>query len=204
MIITDTNQSQITIWYPGAQSSFTNDLSLKEIDLSEVGWAIVAPDNPERMGILGRELIKTGIPYLFDPSQQIASMKNEDMFTMIKGAKILIVNEYESDLICRKIGVKRDELISMVPNYIETHGEKGCMYKMESGEVGYATALKPKEALDPTGCGDAFRSGVLSALIDGKDLKEAVYVRSKAAVYNVECRGTQNHRFSKEEFEERQ
>lgn len=201
-IMTDTNQSQITFFYPGAQASFIEDLDINNLDLEEFGWAIVAPDHPKRMPILGKQLIEKGIPYLFDPSQQIASIDAEDLKILTKGARLMIVNEYEAELVSKRIGITRDELINLMPNYVETHGERGCMFK-EGEEVGYIRAIKPEAVNDPTGCGDAFRSGVLMGLIEGFNLKKSCQIGALAATYNVECFGTQNHRFTLEQFAER-
>jgi adenosine kinase len=201
-IMTDTKQSQITFFYPGAQASFIEELDINTLNLEEYGWAIVAPDHPRRMPILGKQLAEKGIPYLFDPSQQIASIESQELFNLTKNAELLIVNEYEAGLIAQRIGITRDELINMVPNYVETHGERGCMFK-QGEDAGYIMAIKPDVVNDPTGCGDAFRSGVLMGLIEGFSLKKCCQIGALAATYNVECYGTQNHRFTLDQFAQR-
>jgi len=201
-ILTDVGQSQITMFYPGAQGSFINDLNIHDLNLSEFGFAIVAPDHPKRMPILGRQLMEGGIPYLFDPSQQIASIEAKELYELTKGARLLIVNQYEAGVISERIGISREELMDLVPSYVETHGEKGCLIR-EGGVTEHVSAIIPKQALDPTGCGDAFRSGVLMGLIRGYDLKKSCKIGALAATYNIEYYGTQNHKFGLQEFEKR-
>jgi adenosine kinase len=198
-ILTDSTQQQITIFHIGAMGSAPEALRLSDIDESQISWAIIAPDDQRRMVRLAKECAKAKIPYIFDPGQQIGNLSAEDLRTGIQGAEILIVNEYEARLVSKKLAISAEKLASMVPNYIETHGAEGCIVHTSKGTM-RIPAYPPLEIVDPTGCGDAFRAGVLAGLSQNLSLEEACRIGALAATYNLEQEGTQNHRFTREEF----
>jgi adenosine kinase len=201
-IITDKDQNQITFFDPGAMNAVVTDQHIGNIKYNDIAWAIIAPDVPQRMVQLAEECKNLDIPYIFDPAQQIEVFRKKRLLTAIENASILIVNEYESELLSKKLGILKEELSSMVPTYIETHGERGCSIKTSKGTE-RVNAVVPKHIIDPTGCGDAFRSGVLMGLRKGYPIKKACEIGALVATYSIEQFGTQAHSFSKEEFAKR-
>jgi adenosine kinase len=201
-IITDKEQNQITFFDPGAMNSVVTDQHIGNIKYNDIAWAIIAPDVPQRMVQLAEECSNLDIPYIFDPAQQIEVFKKKSLLTAIENASILIVNGYESELLSKKLGISKYELASMTPIYIETHGERGCSIITSGGTV-RVKAVRPIHIIDPTGCGDAFRSGVLMGLRNGYPIKKACRIGSLVATYSIEQFGTQAHSFSKEEFAKR-
>jgi len=201
-IVTDNDQNQMTFFDPGAMHKCGMSESIDKLDKSDISWAIISPDKPSRMITIASECKEAGIPYIFDPGQQIGVFEKEDLLIAIKSARVLILNQYEQKLMVKKLGISGAKLSKMVPFYIETHGEKGCsiITKDRTYEV---DAVKPKQLADPTGCGDAFRAGLLCGLNNGKSIKDACKMGALAATYSIEEFGTQLHSFTKDEFEER-
>ncbi len=205
-ILTDLEGRQITIFQIGAMGSAPQAFSLRAINVANgsssgnsVVYAIIAPDDPRRMIGFARECRRKKIPYIFDPAQQIDNLAVADLKEAISGAEILVVNEYEAELLCKKMGIFLRELAGTSRNYIETMSEKGC-----SGFVGRrefkVAAVAPKKLVDPTGCGDAFRAGVLVGIVFGFSLEKACRAGVLAATYNLENAGTQAHHFTMAEF----
>jgi adenosine kinase len=201
-IVTDREENQVTIFDAAAMNTATDSLSLKSFDYKPVAWAMIAPDNPVRMVRIANECKESGIPYVFDPAQQISHIKIPDLIACIQNAAVLIVNEYESELLINRIGISRERLNEMVPVFIETHGPKGSSVKSPEGMF-YIKAVQPSALVDPTGCGDAFRAGLLYGLIKKLPIQKACQAGALMATYNIEHSGTQGHRFTFEEFASR-
>jgi adenosine kinase len=120
----------------------------------------------------------------------------------IKGCRILIANDYELELIKSKTGLTKEALLKLAGTIIVTQGESGSLVTTRDEEYKIA-AVKPKKAVDPTGAGDAYRGGLISGLVQGKSLMDCAKMGSVCASFCVECYGTQDYSFSKEEFNER-
>lgn len=197
-ILTDKSQNQIITFYIGAMGHDSSDLSLNKIG-KDFAFAIISPDNGERMIRLAKECYDAKIPYIFDPGQQIGNLTQENLKNAISGAEILIVNEYEESLLFHKLGT---DFYKLVSHYLKTLGEKG-VFGISNGKSFEIPAFKPIRILNPTGCGDAFRAGLLYGLNQKLSLQEACKLGALAGVYNIEHEGTQEHHFTLEEFNKR-
>lgn len=200
-IVSDPQGNQIAVFDAGVMNKIDKVTAVKKLAQRhrEIAWAIIAPDNPRRMVQVAAECKALGIPYIFDPAQQITNIVKKDLLAAIKGARVLIVNEYESGLIGKHLEISAEKIAGLVPIYIETHGAKGARIRSPEGMF-EVPAVKPAKYVDPTGCGDAFRAGVMLGLIEGCPIEKSVRVGALLATYNLENSGTQNHQFTLREF----
>jgi adenosine kinase len=199
-ITTDKADNQITGFNPGAMkhpSSFDiNKLNSKDT------IAIVAPGNMRDMVSYSDQYKVKGIKYVFDPGQQITSFDKDTLLHCIDGSSILISNDYELEMIMNRTCLGREELMKHTGCLITTLGEAGsCVYK--DSTVIPIPPVKILRAVDPTGAGDAYRSGLLKGLIGGKDIVQCARMGSVCASFAVESLGTQEHRYTIEEFNDR-
>ncbi len=197
-IMTDLSDNQITAFYPGVMNP-ANKLSLDSI---KTDLLIVSPNDPQIMHDLCIQAQNLNIPYLLDPGMQLPRLDKEVLLTMIGKAKILIGNDYEISLIGNKLQVTSNKLIEKVKILITTLGEKGSIIQTKDQKFEVATG-KPKQVLDPTGAGDAYRAGFLAGYLKGLNLKTCGQMGSVAACYAIEKYGTTSHTFTVEEFCER-
>jgi adenosine kinase len=163
---------------------------------------IVSPGNLRDMIDYPRACRARGIEYIFDPGQSLPMLEPVTLLEAIEGASILISNDYELDLIIKKTGLTKKELLGRTGTIITTLGELGSRITTLQGETGIPTA-KPREVLDPTGAGDSYRGGLISGLIEGREITHCARLGSVCASFAVECYGTQEYTFNREEFEER-
>jgi adenosine kinase len=126
----------------------------------------------------------------------------QDLIASIEGARILIVNDYELDLILNKTGFSKKELLRLPKALITTLGEQGSQVSLPDGDI-RIPAVTPNRILDPTGAGDSYRGGLLCGLIHGRDIEQCARMGSVCASFSVECIGTQEYRFTPEEFRRR-
>lgn len=161
-------------------------------------FAIVAPGNSDDMKKLPETYKKNGVPYIFDPGQQIPSLSENDLKEGIKGSKALMSNDYELALILNKTGWSEEYILNNTEMIITTLGEKGSVAKTKDG-VFEIPAAKPKEILDPTGAGDAYRAGLIKGLVHNWPIEVAGRFGSVMAAYAVETHGTQEYSTSFEE-----
>lgn len=202
-ILTDRNGHQITIFHAGAMDKAPKALRLSDLGCAKVGWAIIAPDDHRRMVRLARECFSVGVRYIFDPGQQILKMKPSELLSSIKHATILIFNEYEGELLCQQLKLSKKELCSLGAICIETLAEKGARV-FQKGSLNFTVpAVKPLKVVDPTGCGDAFRAGLVAGLTKGFSMQKSCQMGTLAATYALEHQGTQNHTFTVKQFEAR-
>lgn len=197
-IMTDTADNQIAGFYPGAIKK-ADSLSLKNLNYQS-SYVVIAPDNPEAMVKFARECQELSIPYLFDPGMQLPRLTDEELQNGIKGADIVIGNDYEMELIKQR--VKDQDLLESVKVLITTLGEKGSTIQTKNQTL-QISAAKPTAVVDPTGAGDAYRAGFLAGFTKGLNLKICGQMGSVAACYAIEKYGTTNHTFSLQEFCER-
>ena len=198
-IITDKDQNQITIFHAGAMSFGPQALSVRDHNHADLALAIISPDDPHRMLRLAMECKELKIPYIFDPSQQLTSLSEFELREALSSAKVLIANEYEVELICKKLGMTKEQLPAVVPIFIETFGEKGSSIVSPEGTF-FVRAVTPLKAAEPTGCGDAFRAGILTGMQLGFTIEKCCKIGSLAATYVLENEGSQNHKFTLDEF----
>jgi adenosine kinase len=199
-ITTDTANNQITGFNPGAMKH-SSQLELSRFDPANT-LLLVSPGNLDDMIGYPRQAARLGIDYVFDPGQALPMLKPEDLLETIDKALLLIVNDYEFNLIQDKTGLDEAGLLALARTTIVTLGGEGSRIHGPQGVV-EIPAFTARRVVDPTGAGDAYRGGLLSALVQGFDLPSAALRGSACASFAVECNGTQVYSFTKEEFEDR-
>ncbi len=188
-VTTDQAQNQIGSFYPGAMAEAA-DISLDDVTADLV---LVSPNDPGAMLRHTAECLSRGIPFAADPSQTLTFLDGEAIRSLITGAAYLFTNEYEAGLVAAKTGLSDEQILGLVGIRITTHGAKGCVISRKGVDdlhVGVAPAVV---VADPTGVGDAFRAGFLTATSWGLDLERAAQVGSLLATHVVETVGTQEY-----------
>ena len=200
-ITTDKADNQITGFNPGAMKC-SSDLDYAGINpTSDI--VIVSPGNLDDMKNYPQQCKERGIRYIFDPGQALPVLEAKDLVASITGCEYLIVNDYEFDLILSKTALTKEAILSMVKEgIIVTLGEHGSDICLKTGQT-RIQACKAAKVVDPTGCGDAFRSGLLFGLLAGKDVLASARIGSACASFAVECYGTQIHTFTTSEIDAR-
>ncbi len=207
-VSTDQEQNQIATFYAGAMRR-AGELTLRRFDPASIGLAVIAPNDPAAMDAYAKECRELSIPFLYDPSQQVARLSADDLLTGLDGAAILSGNEYEFGIIEKKTDLSEAEILARVPVVVVTRGEEGSTIALRGGTPeapdGALTYRIPPArlrtaALDPTGVGDAFRAGLLAARRRGLPWEVAGRAGSVAAVYALETLGPQPKRYTREEF----
>ena len=210
-VSTDEEQNQIATFYAGAMAR-ASELTFRGYAPGSVALALICPSDPTAMREHARECRELGIPYVYDPSQQVARLDGPDLLDGIDGAAMLIGNEYELGVIEKKTGLSEAELAAKVPVLVITRGEEGATIALRGGsteEPGGARVVKVPaaklrtEALDPTGVGDAFRSGLVASRLRGLPWEEAGRVGAVAAVLCLETLGPQARRWTLDALLER-
>jgi adenosine kinase len=198
-ITTDLDDNQITAFHPGAmQYSHQNHVPAR----ADVAIGIVAPDGRDGMLQHAAEFSKAGIPFIFDPGQGLPMFSGEDLRAFIKQAAWVAVNEYEWQLVRERTGLSAQEIAAQVRALIVTRGSQGSVIYANGQEIHIPTA-KPTAVVDPTGCGDAYRAGLLHGLLNNLDWETTGRIASLLGAIKIESRGTQNHKFSRAQFESR-
>lgn len=200
-ITTDLSNNQITEFYPGAMSR-DSEISLKDMDTEDVAMVVIAPTEPSAMIKWAVECQESGLPYMFDPGMQIPLLSAEDLVKGIMGARIAIFNEYEYDLMKKKTGLSKEDILNRVELLVVTLGGKGSILKTRGHRV-LVPAARPVNVVDPTGAGDAYRAGLLKGFFEGVSLEVMGRYASITAVYAVEHKGATEHKYSIEEFKKR-
>jgi adenosine kinase len=196
-ITTDQADNQITGFNPGAMK-YPSHFEFDGLDPQEA-MAIIAPGNLEDMITYARRCKGKGVSYIFDPGQSIPALPGDKLMEAITGSSILISNDYELEMIMRATGQKKAQLLARTGAIITTLGEDGSLVFTHQEEVRISIA-RPSRVLDPTGAGDAYRAGLIKGLAMKKGLLDAARMGAVCASYAVEYYGTQEHRFTPEEF----
>ncbi len=199
-ITTDQADNQITGFHPGAMK-FSSALDFDRLDPRKT-LMIVSPGNLEDMVKYPRMCKARGIPYIFDPGQSLPMLPAEELVQAIEGCRILIANDYELDLILCKTGLDKEAVLKRAGAIIVTLGGLGSEVFTPGCKI-CIPAAKPKAVKDPTGAGDSYRGGLISGLVQGKGIEQCARMGSVCASFAVECYGTQEYRFSFDEFNER-
>jgi adenosine kinase len=200
-ITTDLADNQITAFHPGAMEVATYE-DVTDFE-TEQSLAIVSPGNLEDMQNYPRKYKELGIPYIFDPGQNIPAFSGEQLEEMISGSHILVANDYELSLILEATGLSKDALLARTNTLVTTLGEEGALIEQADVEEIRVAAAKPDQVKDPTGAGDAFRAGFIKGLVQGETLEISAQMGSSCASFCVERSGTQAHSFTPESFWER-
>jgi len=191
-IMTDRADNQITAYYPGSKVKTPLIPLLKG---GKNSLAIVSPDVVARMIEYAKIFKQNSLAYIFDPGQQVINYSASELRHSLKGAKMLIGNDYEIQLILDKLKVKLSALGKLVEILVITKGAKGSEVYNKNKKI-FAAAVEPKAVIDPTGAGDAYRAGFIKGIIMDWPLIKCARLASVVAVYAVENQGTQNHKFS--------
>jgi adenosine kinase len=196
---TDTENNQIASFYTGAMAHAA-ELSFRTI--KDAGLAIVSPNDPAAMVQYAEECRTLRIPYIFDPGQQCARMSGDELKDGVTGARVVIVNDYEFELLRQKTRLDEAEILKEAEALIVTRGEHGCsIYTVaDRSDVG---AVPPHRIVDPTGVGDAFRGGLMKGIASGADYRTSAQIGSVAATYALEHLGGSSHAYTYEEFKRR-
>lgn len=198
-ITTDLDDNQITAFHPGAmQQAHAN----KVTDLEDVAVGIVAPDGREAMIQHAEQFAACHIPFIFDPGQGLPMFSGEELSRFVDLATWVALNDYEWGLVQQKTGWQIADVTRRVKALIVTHGASGSVIHTPGGEIPIPAA-KAQAVVDPTGCGDAYRAGLLHGLLHGLDWPTTGRIASLMGAIKIESLGTQNHKFTTAEFQSR-
>jgi len=198
---TDVDHNQIASFYAGAMSE-ARDIELGPVAdrVGGLDLVVISPNDPEAMIRHTEECRERGFPFAADVSQQLARMEGEQIRTLIEGARYLFTNEYEKALVEQKTGWGDTEILDRVEIRVTTLGPKGVVITRKGQPEIHVPAAPVRKAVEPTGVGDAFRAGFLSATAWGLSLERAAQVGNLVAVHALESPGPQEYRLEREEF----
>ncbi len=199
-ITTDEDGNQITAFHPGAMS-FSHLNSVPTIK-SNISIGIVSPDGKEGMQLHAEQFAELGIPFIFDPGQGMPMFNGAELLKFIDQATWMTLNDYESELMQERTGLSLEEMATRVQALIVTLGSKGSKIYTQ-GRVIDIPAAQPNSLNDPTGCGDAYRAGLLYGLMNELDWEITGRIASLLGAIKIEHHGTQNHHFDMDSFKQR-
>jgi len=198
-ITTDLDDNQITAFHPGAMNqSHRNEVPTD----GGVTLGIVAPDGRDGMIAHARQFRAAGIPWLFDPGQGLPMFSGPELLEFIDQATWIAVNDYEGELLAERTGLAHAEIARRVEALIVTKGAQGSVIYAQ-GREHVIPAVRPQAIVDPTGCGDAYRAGLIYGLMNGLDWETTGRAASLMGALKIAHAGTQNHRWTGEEFRDR-
>jgi adenosine kinase len=195
-ITTDLDDNQITAFHPGAMmESYRNHVR----DVADVKFGIVAPDGKAAMIQHAQQFAERGTPFIFDPGQSMPLFNGQEFRHFIEMADYVTVNDYESEMLQERTGWSVKEIAQRVDAFIVTRGAMGSLIHTRDESITIPAAL-PKSLADPTGCGDAYRAGLLYGLMNDFDLPTVGRIASLMGALKIEHAGTQNQSFTLDEF----
>jgi adenosine kinase len=197
---TDMDDNQLTGYYGGAMWRAAS-LGLDD-GPPNVGAVIIGPNDPGAMKRLVTECRDRSVPFVFDPAHQLPMMAGEDVTDSATGAWITIGNDYELELIQQRTGRDMDGMLELSEMIVTTLGRHGSRITTRQGSVDIPAAPSGRE-VDPTGCGDAYRAGLVAGLLRGLSVEHAGRIASLAATYAVEHVGTIEHTYTRDQFSSR-
>jgi len=195
-ITTDLDDNQITAFHPGAMNYSASN---KVADAGTVQLGIIAPDGRDGMLAHARQMHEAGIPFIFDPGQGMPMFDGDDLKAFIDIATWVTVNDYESELMQERTGLSPEAIAERVQACIVTRGGEGSNIYTREGRIDIPTA-KPASVTDPTGCGDAYRAGLLYGLVNELPWETTGRIASLLGAIKIAHAGTQNHFFTRDEF----
>jgi adenosine kinase len=191
IIITDQDNNQITAFHPGAMQSAHQIEVPKRADLK---LAIISPDGRDAMLAHAAQLAALGVPFIFDPGQQLPMFDGPELRAFVEQASWVAMNDYEARMLCERTGHTLETLSrSKLRGVVVTLGAQGCEV-WQQGERTLLPGVAAREVLDPTGCGDAFRAALLYGLERGWPLARCAALGNRIGAIKIACRGGQNHR----------
>jgi adenosine kinase len=199
-ITTDLDDNQITAFHPGAMS-FAHLNTVSDAGPG-IGIGIVAPDGRQAMIEHAAQFAAANIPFIFDPGQGLPMFGAAELETFLEQATWVAVNDYEWGMLQQKTGLSAADIAARVDALIVTRGAEGSIIHLHDRTI-EVPAARPKAVVDPTGCGDAYRAGLIHGLLQGLDWEATGRVASLMGAMKIESRGPQNHRFTRAEFDQR-
>lgn len=199
-ITTDLDDNQITAFHPGAmQYAHTNKVS----DVAaEIALGIVAPDGRQAMLEHAAQFSAAKVPFIFDPGQNLVLFDGEEIKSFIAQARWVAVNDYEWSLLEDRTGLKPEDVVQQVDALIVTRGAEGSVIRTKDRTL-HIPCAKPAAVVDPTGCGDAYRAGLIHGLLRKLDWETTGRIASLMGAIKIESRGPQNHSFTRVDFDRR-
>jgi len=195
-ITTDEDGNQITAFHPGAMSfSHLNSIPTDR----DISIGIVSPDGKEGMQLHADQFVELEIPFIFDPGQGMPMFNGAELLKFIDQATWMTLNDYESELMQERTGLSLEQIAARVEALVITLGSKGSTIYTKGQCINIPVA-KPKALLDPTGCGDAYRAGLLYGLMNELDWETTGRIASLMGAVKIEHHGTQNHSIDMDEF----
>ena len=190
MIMTDNDNNQITAFHPGAMASaHQNKIQMQS---SDIKLAIISPDGRQAMVEHSQQLAAAGIPFVFDPGQAIPMFDGADLRQFIELATWVTVNDYEAKMLSDRTGWSERDIAAKVKGYAITLGERGAkIWEGQSSTL--VQANQPENVMDPTGCGDAWRGGLLFGLEQGWSLNRCALLGNQLAALKIATQGGQNY-----------
>jgi adenosine kinase len=197
---TDLDDNQITGYYGGAMRR-AGALGLDDAPAGAKA-VVIGPNDPSAMMRLCHECRERGMPFVFDPAHQLPHMSGADLIAAVRGAWMLIGNDYEIELVKQRMDCGEDDLLGHAEMVVTTLGRNGSRISGRDGAVDIPPAAA-REEVDPTGAGDAYRAGLVAGLLRGLDIEVAGRIASLAATYAIEQVGTAEHAYTPGEFSSR-
>ena len=195
-ITTDLDDNQITAFHPGAMNfSHHNNIA----DAKEATLAIVAPDGRDGMLKHARDLAAAGTPFIFDPGQQLPMFSGEELMEFLDLADYACFNDYEAKLFCDRTGCTLEAIAGKVKALVITLGGEGSVIHADGQRI-EIPCVEADEVIDPTGCGDAYRSGLLYGISNGWDWMRTGYLAAVMGAIKVAHQGCQNHRPTRDDI----
>jgi len=198
---TDRANNQIASFYPGAMG-YAAQLSFRQWEGKRPDLVVISPNDPEAMKQYVVECRELGIPYIYDPSQQIVRLTSDELHVGIEGALAMFVNDYELGLVQKMTRMSAQDLLQFLQFMVVTCGKEGSIVYTRGNEFNIPV-VPPDLILDPTGVGDAYRGGFLTGYNHKLDLDTCGQMGTLAATYCLECEGTQGHCYTPAEFIQR-
>lgn len=196
---TDLENNQIASFYSGAMAKAV-DYKLADMPNSTTpDLVIISPNDPLAMTNLSNECRERGLKFVYDPSQQIARMDGDTLKHDMQGAYLMVINQYESNMVMKKTGMSMDDLRNAVDLLVITHGGDGSEI-FNNGDVIKVPSFAPNEIVDPTGAGDAYRAGFVVGLSKGVSLELCGAMGALCATYVLEHNGPQSKNYTAEEY----
>ncbi len=194
-ITTDLDDNQITAFHPGAMNEAHRNVITADAASRGIKLGIVSPDGRQGMVDHAAQLSAAGIPFMFDPGQGLPMFDGADLRHFVELATWVAVNDYEARLLVDRTGWSEAQLAARVKALIVTHGGNGSTIHADGGRI-EIPPVKPAAVLDPTGCGDAYRAGLLHGIGRGLPWAETGRLASLLGAIKIAHKGTQNHRFT--------
>jgi Sugar kinases, ribokinase family len=198
-IMTDLDDNQITSFFPGAMNE---SHQLHVADVNDIALGIVSPDGKEGMLQHARQFHQAGIPFILDPGQAMPMFGKEELLEMVTFADVIALNDYEAELLCKKTELPQKEIAQKVRAMIITYGGRGSQI-ITAHESITIPAVKPDAETDPTGCGDAYRAGLLYGIAQNWPWRKTGQLAALLGSIKMASPGPQNHDIDREKLTQR-